>query len=205
MAIRAPDGANKTGEVACSNWASVANVWFWFWWFYVLIISWLSGNFFPFLSLSLSMVPLKVPLTLATPWRSSTWTSEWWMRFTTSSWTSTSASCPSLEATSTTSPSFVRMALVGFKHYLILPDMSLNLIQKLSLFVFVKGSSDKFEKLCEDSESRQEYCTNAYLYNITQGRKRTKWTRTSSIEKVWELDQVYCAWLNIGLVWLSIL
>ena len=42
----------------------------------------------------------------------------------------------------------------------------------LSLFVFVKGSSDKFEKLCENRESRQEYCTNAYLYNITQGRKK---------------------------------
>ena len=44
----------------------------------------------------------------------------------------------------------------------------------LSICFFVKGSSDKFEKLCKDSESRQEYCTNAYLYNITQGRKRTK-------------------------------
>ena len=75
-------------------------------------------------NLLLSMVPLKVPLTLATPWRSSTWTSEWWTRFTTSSWTSTSASCPSSEATSTTSPSFVRGAPVGFKHHFILPDES---------------------------------------------------------------------------------
>ena len=125
----------------------------------------------------------KVPLTLATTWRSSTWTSEWWTRFTTSSWTSTSASCPSSGATSTTSLSFARVSPVGFKRYFFLPDMSLNLIQKLSLLVFGKGSSDKFEKLCEESESRQEYCTTAYLYNITQGRKRTKWTKTSSIKK----------------------
>ena len=53
----------------------------------------------------------------------------------------------------------------------------------LSICFFVKGSSDKFEKLCEESESRQEYCTTAYLYNITQGRKRTKWTKTSPIRK----------------------
>ena len=142
------------------------------------------------------MAPLKVPLTLATPWRSSTWTSEWWTRFTTSSWTSTSASCPSSGATSTTSPSFVRVALVGFKHYLILPDMSLNLIQKLSLFVFVKGSSDKFEKLCEESESRQEYCTTAYLYNITQGGKRTLWSKTSSIKRVWKCSYAVNALLE---------
>ena len=132
------------------------------------------------------MAPLKVPLTLATPWRSSTWTSEWWTRFTTSSWTSAVASCPSSEATSTTSPSSVRVALVGFKHYLILPDMSLNLIQKLSLFVLVKSSSDKFEKVCEDSESSQEYCTTAYLYNITQGKKRTKWSKTLPFKRNWE-------------------
>ena len=132
------------------------------------------------------MVPLKVPLTLATMWRSSTWTSEWWTRFTTSSWTSTSASCPSSGATSTTSPSFVRGAPVGFKHHFILPDMSLNLIQKLSLLVFGKGSSDKFEKLCEESESRQEYCTTAYLYNITQGKKRTKWSKTLPFKRNWE-------------------
>ena len=159
---------NKTGEVARSNWTSVGNFWEWYC-FDIFLTVW---KYFPFLSLSFSMVPLKVPLTLATMWRSSTWTSEWWTRFTTSSWTSTSASCPSSGATSTTSPSFVRVAQVGFKHYSILPDMSLNLIQKFSLYVFVKGSSDKFEKLCEDSESRQEYCTTAYLYNITRGRKR---------------------------------